>query len=84
LLSTGRIISDRVPAAQRWASVRDELGFDAEEFAAMPVSDRVRVCRLLATRARNVAELSSAKLKPAYLRIAAEWDQLALDIERQD
>jgi hypothetical protein len=64
--------------------VRDELGFDAEEFAAMSVSDRVRMCRLLAARARKVAELSRVDLKPAYLRIAAEWDQLALDIERQD
>ena len=60
----------------------DDLDFDAEEFRAMPASERVRTCRLLAVRARRLAELCGPKHEPIYLRIAQEWDTLANDIEQ--
>ena len=59
----------------------DELDFNAEEFSSMPVSERVKLCRLLAVRARQLAELGP-RYRDAYLRIANEWDTLGYEIEQ--
>jgi hypothetical protein len=60
-----------------------ELDFSAEEFTNMSTSQRVRLCRLLAVRARKLAELSDAGYAAYYRRIANEWDQLGSEIENQ-
>jgi hypothetical protein len=62
----------------------DELDFDAKEFAAMTTKQRIRICKLLAERAREIAELAHAEHREAYLRIAAEWEKLARDIAQED
>ena len=62
----------------------EELDFSAEEFTNMSTSQRVRLCRLLAVRARKLAELSGGDYAANYRRIADEWDQLAVEIEKQD
>jgi len=65
-------------------SLPAELDFSAEDFSKMSDSQRVRLCRLLAARARQIAVLSSLEHRANYLRIASEWDKLATDIEQQD
>jgi hypothetical protein len=60
----------------------DDLAFNAEEFSSMPVSERVKLCRLLAVRARQLAELGGPRYRDAYLRIANEWDTLGYEIEQ--
>ena len=60
----------------------DELDFDASEFEAMSHSQKVRICRLLATRARGMGALVPAADRGPYMRIAEEWDQLAGEMEK--
>jgi hypothetical protein len=60
----------------------DDLDFSPDEFNGMSTGHRVRLCRLLAVRARKLAELSSSDYAVGYRRIADEWDQLAIEIEK--
>jgi hypothetical protein len=59
-----------------------ELDFDAEEFEQMSASQRVRICKLCADRARAIAENTTSPHRENYLRIAAEWDILAVEVAR--
>jgi hypothetical protein len=60
-----------------------DLDFNAEEWIGMSTAQRVRLCKLLAIRAREIARRSSPDLAPAHLRIADEWDKLAGEMERE-
>jgi hypothetical protein len=50
--------------------VTDKLTFDAEQFLALPVKDRVRLCRQLAARAQELADAAESEASLAYLEIA--------------
>ena len=59
-----------------------ELDFDANEFQKMSHGQKIRLCRLLAERARNMGLLTPAEKRGPYIRIAYEWDQLADEMEK--
>jgi hypothetical protein len=61
----------------------DDLDFNAEEFMRMSHDERIGICRQLAVRARELAELGDVKHRSSYLKIAAEWDKLADEMKRQ-
>jgi hypothetical protein len=54
-----------------------------EEFERMPLSKRIRICRMAAARARKSAELSNARQRKLYLKVAKQWDKLADLLEQQ-
>ena len=58
----------------------NDLDFDADEFQRLPVTERARRCRLLAQRARALAQGSPAH-RDAYEEIAKQWLKLADDME---
>ena len=58
-----------------------DLDFEAADFSRMPHADKIRICRLLAARAREIARSSDEKHRASYLAIAAEWEKLAGDME---
>ena len=75
---------DGAPAAASGEQlITDDLDFTAEEFAKMSASDRARICRRLAERARKLADLSSPQHREGYLVIARQWESLANDIEQK-
>jgi len=58
-----------------------EFRFNAEEWVGLPPEERARQCRLMAAQARSLAQsASSPELKRSYSNIAAEWDELAQEI----
>jgi hypothetical protein len=59
----------------------DELEFDAAAFQNMSHRQKIRICRLLADRARMMGSSVSDELRPSYIRIAEEWDGLADEME---
>ena len=60
-----------------------DLRFDPEEWSSRKPEERARQCRLMAEQARSLARTaSSPDLKGAYSSIAAEWEELAGEIER--
>ncbi len=60
-----------------------ELRFDAEEWAGRRPEERARQCRQMADQVRSLARTaSSPDLKGAYSTIAAEWEELAQEIDR--
>jgi len=59
-----------------------ELSFDAEQFLAMPVKDRVRMCRQQAERAQELADAGQPKYRDSYLEIAKQWLTLADEMGR--
>ena len=61
----------------------DDLDFNAEEFVRMSHDERVAICRQLAARARELAELGDVKHRESYLKIASEWDKLVDEMKRQ-
>jgi hypothetical protein len=61
----------------------DDIGFDADQFHDMSVQEKIRTSRLLAARARQIAKTCNDKYRDSYPKIAAEWDKLAADMERQ-
>jgi hypothetical protein len=62
--------------------VTDKPTFDAEQFLALPVKDRVRLCRQLAARAQELADAAESEASLAYLEIAKQWLTLAGEMER--
>ena len=57
--------------------------FDPEEWACRKPEERARQCRLMADKARSLAQTaSSPDMKRAYSTIAAEWEELAQEIDR--
>jgi hypothetical protein len=61
----------------------DDLDFNAEEFMRMSFNERIGICRRLAARARQLAELGDEKYRASYFKIAAEWDKLAEEMKTQ-
>ena len=59
-----------------------KLSFDAEQFLAMSVEDRVRLCRQMAERAQELADAAAPKYRADYSEIAKHWLMLADDMER--
>jgi hypothetical protein len=53
--------------------------FDYEQFARLPLPERIRVCWFQAREARKLAELNDAN-QTAYLKIAEQWDKLAAEL----
>jgi hypothetical protein len=51
-------------------------------FLALPVKDRVRLCRQLAARAQELADAAESGASLAYLEIAKQWLTLAGEMER--
>lgn len=59
-----------------------EFRFDAEEWAGQTPEERARQCRLMAAQARSQAQTArSPELKSSYSNIAAEWEELAREID---
>jgi hypothetical protein len=52
-----------------------------EEHAGLSLSERIRLCRRQAREARKLGGLNNPTQR-AYLKIAAEWDTLAAELER--
>jgi hypothetical protein len=63
--------------------VNEDLAFDADEFIAMPLARRSRVCAPLAERAQALAANSQLPQRLHYLTIANEWLLLASATERE-
>ena len=61
----------------------DDLDFNAEEFIRMSHDERIGICRRLAMRARQLAELGDVMHRESYLKIASEWDKLADEMKKQ-
>ena len=60
-----------------------DLHFDPQEWASRKPAERARQCRLMADKARSLAQTaSSPDLKSAYSTIATEWEELAQEIDR--
>ena len=60
----------------------DDLNFTPDDWANMPVSQRIGLCRRLALRARELGKRAHPDHAAAYLRIADEWDKLGAEMER--
>jgi len=60
----------------------DDLGFNVDEFIALPVQERVRLCRRLAMRAQRLAELCEPRHRAIYAEIRNQWFDLAGEMER--
>jgi len=58
-----------------------ELTFDAETFLALPINERVQLCRQLAQRAQALADAADPKFRESYLDIAKNWLKLAAEME---
>jgi hypothetical protein len=63
------------------AQVPEELDFTSEEFSQMSAAERIRLCRLRAERAWQMAALHGHGLREKYLALAEEWDTRADEIE---
>ena len=59
-----------------------EYRFNAEEWDALTPENRVRRCRLLAQEALKMADGAKGSMKDALLAIAADWERLGTEIER--
>jgi hypothetical protein len=53
------------------------LTFDAETFLALPINERVQLCKQLAQRAQALADAADPKFRESYLDIAKNWLKLA-------
>ena len=60
----------------------DNLDFDAETFLALPVKDRVHLCKRLAERAQELADAAEPMYRVSYLEIARSWLELADEMQR--
>jgi hypothetical protein len=63
--------------------VNEDLAFNADEFMAMPLTRRSRVCAQLAERAQALAATAKPPHRLHYLTIANEWLLLASATERE-
>jgi hypothetical protein len=60
-----------------------EYRFNADEWSALAPRERARRCRLMAGEARSLAEHApSLRKRQLYSEIAADWLELATEIER--
>ena len=60
----------------------DNLDFDAETFLALPIKDRVHLCKRLAERAQELADAAEPMYRESYLEIARSWLELADEMQR--
>ena len=58
-----------------------ELSFDAEAFLALPLEERVHLCKRLAERAQELADAAAPHYRACYLDIAERWQLLAGEME---
>jgi hypothetical protein len=61
-----------------------EYRFKADDWETLGPGERVRRCRLWAAEALALAEKASPGMKFQYERLASEWTELALQIERYE
>jgi len=66
----------------RSEAMATELNFDAETFLALPINERVQLCKQLAQRAQALADTADPKYRASYLNIARSWLELADEMER--
>jgi hypothetical protein len=59
-----------------------ELSFNAETFLALPIEERVQLCRRFAQQAQELADSAAPNYRADYLDIARSWLQLATEMER--
>ena len=59
-----------------------EYRFESKEWEQLPAARQAQRCRLMAKQARAVADAVQPDLAPSYLRLAEDWQMLALEIER--
>jgi len=59
-----------------------ELTFDAETFLALPINERINLCKRLAARAQELADSAAPNYRASYLDISKSWLQLAAEMER--
>jgi hypothetical protein len=57
--------------------------FDFEQYARLPLPERIRICKFQAREARKLAALNNAN-QSAYLKFAEQWDTLAGEIEHAE
>lgn len=57
--------------------------FNAEEWARLTPTDRVKRCRLWAHEASALAASASQTMKRLYLDLAHQWERLAQEIESE-
>jgi hypothetical protein len=71
-----------LPLAIRWEHFMiDDLNFSADEFAQMTHRQKIRLCRLLAARAEQMAAHDIAR-RTTYEQIAEGWKALADEMEK--
>jgi hypothetical protein len=58
-----------------------EYRFNAEVWERLSNAERAKRCRLMAAEARKLAEKAVGRVGEDYLAIAANWEQLAADID---
>jgi hypothetical protein len=59
-----------------------EYRFKSDEWRDLTPAQKVQRCRTMAKEARALADAAPPDLAPSYLRLAEDWQMLALDIER--
>ena len=59
-----------------------EYRFESGEWKQLPSTHQAQRCRLMAKQARAIADAVQPDLAPSYLRLAEDWQMLALAIER--
>ena len=55
-----------------------------DEFWSVTPQERIAMCREMAAQAKRRAATSSGEEKDGYVRLAAEWERLAKELERWD
>lgn len=59
-----------------------EYRFEAKEWEQLTPTQKAQRCRLMAKQARAIADAAQPDLAPSYLRLAEDWQILALEIQR--
>jgi hypothetical protein len=59
-----------------------QFRFNAEEWEALTIAQRVSRCRILAHEAETLAAHSATHMKSLYLDLATQWKTLSEEIER--
>lgn len=61
-----------------------EYRFESKEWEQLTSTHQAQRCRLMAKQARAIADSAQPYLAPSYLRLAEDWQMLALAIERTE
>ena len=61
-----------------------ELEFDAEEWQSLEPAERVRRCRLLAARHKQLSTDAAPDLKIIHLELSQCWLEIAREIDRHE